>query len=196
MSEFNLTLTQACDYLSKSPKTLSRYIKKHLLFPEKGRSKQGTLEYRFSKDDLDAFKIRQEGFKTGQEQPESTGQPESKEAEEQPKEESEDETDKPDKTERTEPKSWVTSLLEDQLKIKDTQIQSLGDKVDQLIERNGEVNILIGRLQAQVLGIKPPEETNNGAVVRADEIRQTDKAENAEETVPKKKPKWLKFLTG
>jgi hypothetical protein len=70
----NLTLLEACKILSKSKRTVSRYIKKGWLKPEKIESKRGTLEYRFKKIDLLKFKRpgpEKTGQRTEQTRPES-----------------------------------------------------------------------------------------------------------------------------
>jgi hypothetical protein len=54
-----ITLFEACEKLNRSKKTLSRYIRKGLLHPKEVKSKQGTLEYRFSQADIDTFKERE-----------------------------------------------------------------------------------------------------------------------------------------
>lgn len=55
-TDYNITLFEACEILNKSKKTLSRYIRRGRITPLKVKSQQGTLEYRFKKDDLDAFR--------------------------------------------------------------------------------------------------------------------------------------------
>ena len=56
MSEFNITLFEACEFLNKSKKTISRYVRQGKLAPQKVKSQQGTLEYRFSRSDLEALR--------------------------------------------------------------------------------------------------------------------------------------------
>lgn len=73
MNDFNITLFEACEYLNKSKKSISRYIRKGLLHPKRIKSQQGTLEYRFSKADLEAFKA-QEAEQSGQDTPQETSQ--------------------------------------------------------------------------------------------------------------------------
>lgn len=73
MSDFNITLFEACEYLNKSKKSLSRYIRQGKLHPKRIKSKQGTLEYRFSKADLEAYK-EQEADQSGQDTPQQTTQ--------------------------------------------------------------------------------------------------------------------------
>ena len=51
-----LTYNEACKLLGKSRKTISRYIKKGLIKPEKIKSKRGSLEYRFNQVDLEGLK--------------------------------------------------------------------------------------------------------------------------------------------
>ena len=52
----NVTFSEACKLLNRSKKTISRYIKKGWLNPERIESKRGTLEYRFNRADLLKFK--------------------------------------------------------------------------------------------------------------------------------------------
>jgi hypothetical protein len=62
MEEPKITLFEACQYLERSKKSITRYIRRGQLNPEKITSKQGTLEYRFRIEDLEAFKLsRAEG---------------------------------------------------------------------------------------------------------------------------------------
>ena len=69
MSDYNLTLFEACELLNRSKKSISRYIRRGLLHPQQIKSQQGTLEYRFSKADLEAFKLQETQDKTGQDEP-------------------------------------------------------------------------------------------------------------------------------
>lgn len=65
---------------------------------------------------------------------------------------------KPEKTEKTRPENDIIALLKDQLKVKDKQI-------NELIERSRETNILLNRLQNQLLltGDKKEERKDRGA---------------------------------
>lgn len=124
----DITFIEACKLLKKSRKTISRYIKKGLIKPERIKSQRGTLEYRFNQADL-------EGLKPGI-----------------------DKT-RPDKTRQVirQEREVITLLkettqtLRDQLTVKDKQIKSLGNKIDGLIERGRETNILIKGLTNKVL---------------------------------------------
>ena len=131
----NLTFNEACKLLGKSRKTVSRYIRKGLLNPIKIKSKKKTLEYRFKRSELKSFKKL-------------------------------DRTDRT-KLDRTSDKKRsdidIINLLKDQLNIKDQQIESLGNKIDQLIERNRETNILIKGLQNKVLLLE--EKTDTGKTI-------------------------------
>lgn len=64
ISDYNLTLFEACELLNRSKKSISRYIRRGLLHPQEIKSQQGTLEYRFSKADLEAFKLQETQDKT------------------------------------------------------------------------------------------------------------------------------------
>ena len=56
MREYDITLYEACEYLNRSKKTISRLIRKGKLHPKRAKSQQGTLEYRFSRADLNKYK--------------------------------------------------------------------------------------------------------------------------------------------
>ena len=186
MSDFNITLFEACEFLNRSKKSISRYIRRGLLHPQEIKSQQGTLEYRFSRADLEAFKLQEAQNKTRQDtqdEPDETsqsGQDEPTEA-------------KPDKIKEIKDKTRetgqdgksitllkeTTGLLKDQLKIKDEQIKDLGGKIDQLIERDRETNILIGQLQSKVLMLEQPKET---IINGTDETRQDTPDQTGQDT--------------
>jgi hypothetical protein len=180
MSDYNLTLFETCELLNRSKKSISRYIRRGLLHRQQIKSQQGTLEYRFSKADLEAFKLQETQDKTRQETgdtPDETsqrGQTETTPIKEAKKKEIIEET-RPDKAERPAKTSHkrqgqnseiinllkeTTGLLKEQLVKKDEQIKDLGGKIDQLIERDRETNILLKGLQKKVLMLEQkPEQT-------------------------------------
>jgi chromosome segregation ATPase len=208
MSDYNITLFEACEQLSRSKKSISRYVRKGLLNPKKVKSQQGTLEYRFSESELKAFKEKEtesrqdrqdtqdrtdetpdikkiiaetaenkesvldksETDETGhgrQDGTEQTGQQEAKEITDTIKKK-EKILDK-GQTEQTGQDGEVitllketTGLLRDQLKVKDEQIKDLGGKIDQLIERDRETNILLKGLQEKVLMLEQPKPDQTG----------------------------------
>lgn len=186
MNDFNITYFEACEFLNRSKKSISRYIRRGLLHPEQIKSQQGTLEYRFSKADLEAFKAQQalNTDETRQGGTEQTGHIEETrharqdtiKAENILNKEVLDETGQ-DKPEQTRPDTQretgqdneiisllkeTTGLLKDQLKVKDEQIKGLGGKIDQLIERDRETNIILKGLQDKVLMLEQPKpETEN-----------------------------------
>ena len=188
MGDFNITLFEACELLNRSKKSISRYIRRGLLHPERVKSQQGTLEYRFSKDDLETFKAQEaldadETRQDGTERTDQTGQQESikkaefsetqenKEVLEQTRQDTPEQT-RPDRTRQTGQDNEVinllketTGLLKDQLQKKDEQIKDLGGKIDQLIERDRETNILIGQLQSKVLMLEQPKEATISEVI-------------------------------
>jgi len=188
MSDYNLTLFEACELLNRSKKSISRYIRRGLLHPQQIKSQQGTLEYRFSKADLEAFKLQETQDKTRQETgdtPDETRQ--SGQTEETPIKEAEikaikdetrpDKADQPrqDKARETGQDNEIinllketTGLLKDQLAKKDEQIKDLGGKIDELIQRDRETNILIGQLQSKVLMLEQPKDA-----IKADIVEQT-----------------------
>jgi len=178
MSDFNITLFETCELLNRSKKSISRYIRRGLLHPERVKSQQGTLEYRFSKADIEAFKA-QEALKAEearQDRTEGTDQTGHKEGSfnENKAENNQSRQDTPEQTgqvgqDQTGQDKQVikllketTGLLRSQLYIKDKQISSLGGKIDQLIERDRETNILMGQLQSRVLMLEKPKEPING----------------------------------
>ena len=214
MSDFNITLFEACEILNRSKKTISRYIRQGKLHPKQVKSQRGTLEYRFSKADLEAFR-QDETRQETQDTPDKTGQsgqtePEPKKTEfKSDKEKTRQDT--PDKTERTEETGQkndtakksekkeetrqdktgqdgdiinllqnTVSLLKDQLTVKDRQIDSLGGKIDQLIERDRETNILIKGLQDKVLMLEKPREPDQKEYSQDGEL-EADEAEPTEE---------------
>lgn len=188
MSDYNLTLFEACELLNRSKKSISRYIRRGLLHPQQIKSQQGTLEYRFSRADLEAFKLQETQDKTRQETgdtPDETsqsGQTEATPIKEAKTKEIIEET-RPDKAEQTsqdKPQETghdseiinllkeTTGLLKEQLVKKDEQIKDLGGKIDELIQRDRETNILIGQLQSKVLMLEQPKDA-----IKADIVEQT-----------------------
>jgi len=144
-TDHSITFIEACKILKKSKRTVSRYIKKGLIKPEIIKSQKGSLEYRFSQADLESLKIpgtdkiRQD---TRQAIRQDTGQD----------------------SEVITLLKETTQVLKDQLVIKDKQIKSLSGKIDQLIERGRETNVLLKGLTNKVLmleGNKEKAETIN-----------------------------------
>jgi hypothetical protein len=200
MSDFNITLFEACELLNRSKKSISRYIRRGLLHPEKVKSQQGTLEYRFSKADIEAFKA-QEAERTEQtrqdrtEETRETGHTDTafiknKEVLEETRQDTPEQTGH-ERQDKTGHESGVltllretTAFLKEQLVKKDEQIKDLGGKIDELIQRDRETNILIGQLQSKVLMLEKPKTEETGQ-----EPEQTgqDKAEETGQDKPVKK---------
>ncbi len=110
----------------------------------------------------------------------------------------------------------VVTLLKEQVKTKDEQIKDLGGKIDQLIERSRETNILMKGLQERVFQLEAPRETkvedNDRTVEKqqegADEPETTQnrtekqpegkeshlEGDTTEEATKKKERKWWDFL--
>jgi len=61
--DYLLTLYEVCEILGKSTRTITRYVHRHILHPRGVKSRQGTLEYRFSRAEIDAFKTRQDSIR-------------------------------------------------------------------------------------------------------------------------------------
>ena len=214
MSDFNITLFETCELLNRSKKSISRYIRRGLLHPEKIKSQQGTLEYRFSKADIEAFKAReaQNAEQARQDRTEETDQTGHKEPIKKPEflknqdfkgQTGETRQDTPEQTghgrqDKTGQDGEVitllketTGFLKEQLVKKDEQIKDLSEKIDQLIQRDRETNILIGQLQSKVLMLEKPNEPINGEADETGHGRQDktgqDKAGETGQDKPVKK---------
>lgn len=186
------------------------------MHPEKVKSQQGTLEYRFSKADIEAFKAQEaektdQTEETRQDRTEETDQTGHKEPIKKPEflknqdfkgQTDETRQDTPEQTgherqDKTGQDSEVitllketTGLLKEQLVKKDEQIKDLGGKIDELIQRDRETNILIGQLQSKVLMLEKPDEPINGDTEETGhETEQTgqDKAGETGQDKPVKK---------
>jgi hypothetical protein len=57
--DYVLSLYEVCEVLSKSSRTISRYVHRNILHPVGVKSRQGTLEYRFSRAEVDELKRRE-----------------------------------------------------------------------------------------------------------------------------------------
>jgi len=185
-SDFNITLFETCELLNRSKKSISRYIRRGLLHPQEVKSLQGTLEYRFSKDDIEAFKVLDQ---TGQDRTDRTrqtghfaDQTGHQKDDNKAKTGTADRTEETDKTghkpEQTGHDSEVitllketTGLLKDQLIKKDEQIKDLGGKIDQLIERDRETNFILKGLQDKVFML-------GGGKIKPDETEETGHPEH------------------
>lgn len=165
-----LTLEQVSQRLNKSTKTISKYIKQGKLTPERVRSKQGTLKYKFLESDIQAFIT---GVDLGDMNPEQKQEPQKGNYQ-----------TRKEPTKREEDLNQVrelTEVLKDQLNRKDEQIKSLSDKIDTLIERDRETNILLGQLQSKVLMLETPQERKE---------EEESQEENTEKRTEKKKGFW------
>ncbi len=185
------------------------------MHPEKVKSQQGTLEYRFSKADIEAFKAQEalnaeQTRQDGTDQTEQTGHKEpikkaefleNKDFKGQTEETRQDtpEQTRQDRTRETGQDSEVitllketTGLLKEQLTKKDEQIKDLGGKIDQLIERDRETNILIGQLQSKVLMLEKPKEP---IISEAEETgHDTPEQTGQDEPKPKKAGFWKQLF--
>lgn len=167
--------------MNRSKKSISRYIRRGLLHPERVKSQQGTLEYRFSKADIEAFKtqeaekadeMRQDTADRTEETRETghikTGFIENKELLSETRQDTPEQTGH-ERQDKTGQESEVitllketTGLLRDQLKTKDEQISSLGGKIDELIQRDRETNIILKGLQDKVFMLEQPKAEQTG----------------------------------
>ena len=122
--EGDITFIEACKILGKSERTLSRYIKKKLLNPNKIKTEKG-IEYRFDRSEVESLK-----------KPEAIGHMTRQNQKPIKKEE--------DTLALIKDKNSRIKFLEKQLKVKDKQIANFQD-------RQRETNILMGQLQNKVL---------------------------------------------
>jgi DNA-binding transcriptional MerR regulator len=126
MTKDNLTLKEVCQELGKSKRTITRYIKKGMLNPDKIKNENGILEYRFNP--LEIEKIKNNNQDIGQE----TRQ----------------------KTKNESKKDDTLSLLTDTVKLLEKQLKAKDKQIDKMLERQRETNILIGQLQKKVMLIE------------------------------------------
>ena len=182
-ADYNITLFEACEILNRTKKSISRYIRRGRLNPLKVKSLHGTLEYRFTKADIDDLRAELARVdtedKTGQDRTDETGHA----RQDTPPLEKAFLSTKPDETgqgrqdktgqDGTGQDTDIISLLKDttellkgQLTIKDTQIGTLNEQVHKLIERDRETNILLKGLQDKLMLLEPPK-------IEAIDIKQT-----------------------
>jgi hypothetical protein len=231
-NEYVVTLYEACELLNKSARTVSRYVRKGFLTPMSIRSRKGTLEYRFSRAELDSLKDREDEIRQATFAEDETSEPVSAQfasidlAQERPAVEMpfviQSEAPTPDTSDMTgqtrlqatpeaetkkqtepvigdNPAATVeeqqsnsvaipsadkeiidllketTGMLRDQLQVKDEQIKSLNDKIDNLIERDRETNILLKGLQDKFLYLdKPKNEQSRTVSEKAETVQAAD----------------------
>ncbi|MBU4361940.1 helix-turn-helix domain-containing protein [bacterium] len=150
----DITFIEACKILGKSERTLSRYIRKGLINPEKVKSDRGTIQYRFNQADLESLKI------PGTDKIRQDIRGDTRQAIRQDSE--------------------VINILRDQLTIKDKQIKSLSGKIDQLIERSRETNILLRGLANKVLMLEG--KTEKAETINEVENKDKDREDRQDKT--------------
>ncbi len=140
MNDNYLTLNEVAGILGKSKRTIGRYVARGLLTPEKIKNENGILENRFNPKEVNNFRLPERKKAPGTQRPEPghIGQ----------------KTNVIDTTD-------VIGLLKNELKTKDKEIARLHKKIDKLIDRQRETNILIGTLQSKVLAIEHKPEGHN-----------------------------------
>jgi len=123
MTKSDFTLNEICQELRKSKRTITRYIKKGLLKPEKVKNEKGILEYRFKKPEIENFK------NSGKTTSQTTRQ-----------------------NQKVEIKNNDTLLLlKDTMKLLQKQLKAKDIQIKQLLDRQRETNVLMGQLQNRVL---------------------------------------------
>jgi hypothetical protein len=209
-NRYTLTLFETCEKLGKSPRTVSRYIRKGKLNPISIKSRNGTLEYRFDPAEVDALKEEDRLFgpdrqdKTTPEKPEQPDPkliiPEDDRQDEKDRNDSQDKTsqtelqdqpitlaeqdknagqDKQDKAEMKDKTSQaktgetgqeaIIGLLQKTVNTLEGQLTAKDNQINELIERNREVNILLKtekdaykELQNRMFALKPGGEEEAG----------------------------------
>lgn len=146
MKDHTITFFEACETLNRSRKSVSRYVRRGLLHPTTIKSKNGTREYRFSLQDLEEFKGRDQ---TGQEET----------TQDEPRREVEKVEDlQPDSRETTQDQtrqdSALVPFLMEQIKVKDEHIKVQGAQITELIERDKEKNFLLKGYQDRVMELE------------------------------------------
>lgn len=130
-----LTTAEVCRILSKSEKTVQRYIKRGLLHPEETKSERGTLEYRFDLSEVERLKERHVANVQMSHKPDMT------------------------LVDRT------VTVLQEQLQVKDRQLEEQNQRIRELIERDRERNILMKSMQDNLLiGQKVRQDVQEGTV--------------------------------
>ncbi len=64
-TNYHLSLFETCEVLSKSQRSITRYVRRGLLSPKILRSNRGTTEYRFAENDVQALKASLTSNQTG-----------------------------------------------------------------------------------------------------------------------------------
>jgi len=118
-----MTLDEVCQELGKSKRTITRYIKKGILNPERVKSKNGVLKYRFKKSEIENFNNSDTTTR------QTTGQ-------NQKFEQKDDDT---------------LSLLKDNMKLLEKQLKTKDQQIKKLLDRQRETNYLMGQLHNRVL---------------------------------------------
>ena len=119
----NITFIEACNLLKKSKRTITRYIKKGLLNPEKVKTEKGVLEYRFNRSELENLK-----------KPDTIGQTTGQNIKIEKKDDD------------------ALSLIKENMKLLQKQLKAKDTQIKQLLEKQRETNILMRQLQIIGMG--------------------------------------------
>ncbi len=133
MTKDYLTISEVAEKLEKSKRTITRYVTKGLLQPEKIKNDQGIIENRFDPYEIEKFTLP-EKEKATRTAPEGVGNV--------------------GHIGHDQDVLDVISLLKDEMKNKEKEITRLHRKIDRLIDRQHETNVLIGSLQNKVLQLE------------------------------------------
>jgi len=144
-TDHKITFTEACKILGKSERTLSRYIKKKLIIPEKIKSQKG-IKYFFNLAELESFK-----------KPDTTGQMTRQNKFE----------DKNNDTLSL--LNDTMKLLQKQLKAKDTQIKQLLERQRETNILMGQLQNRVLLLEDKSKGKRP--DKNNSTDDRTSQIK-------------------------
>jgi hypothetical protein len=165
---YSITMLEACEMISRCPKTLSRYVHKGRITPQRIKSQNGTLEYRFRRDDVESLRLylREEqrytiettdseekknglkdknldDFSYTQEQ---TGKMKGGQGEQK-------------QSGRTRQNFEIESLLKKNIQFLKEQLATKDNQISMLLERDREKNMLLKGLQDKVMLLDPPKES-------------------------------------
>jgi len=176
MEQIFITIREATELTGKADITIRRLIK-HLIRQNNPETTQMIRQEQAGKSFIykinKGFLLRELKISEPEKTPKKTG-----EKQESGKQESGDTT----KKEQTEPPDIIREViktLKSQIYIKDKQIDSLGNKIDNLIERDHETNVILKSLHDRVFMLEAPKKPQNENEPEVIEMTQSQqKTEN------------------
>ena len=181
-NNYPLTLFEACEILSKSRRTVGKYIRRGLLNPTIIKSKFGTKEYRFAKNDVQRLKVQLANHGKGKDETGWDGM--GRDGIEEEHETVRKNTEVPPISQPTMPPSHphqnteshnreFLDHLKGQIQRKDQQIRVLNSSLESMIERNRETNILLRGFQQGLLPFEPTKTGNRKDGQNAESLKLT-----------------------